>query len=168
MKKLTSLLLLTIMIFSFSFSSLSCGYGFERVHSVTSSYGTVKSTYYFRCTRDYISEEEYRESKAHGKYILSEGEITIDGKIKEGNNYGSYDLTVADIKKIVGKTYTYASNNGYSTTYLKITYDKLIISYVKVKPLSDGSFILQYKDKSNFTITQRIKSDTYKITYFYD
>ena len=181
MTKRTKLLILAsvclLVIVGIAVIFIVCN-GYKKVQSVTYGEKTIESEFYFEIKTVKLSAEEIsklEKSKITDmpRYNLSYGKINFDGEIKARirviyDTWGDYvdtGMTVKDLKDLEGTTIYYKSD--YEDYYYKATYDKLIISYVKVKQNNDGTLTFKYRDKENNIVKLKVKSDNYVINYFY-
>ena len=179
MTKRTKLLILAsvclLVIVGIAVIFIVCN-GYKKVQSITYGGKTIESEFYFEIKTVLLSSEEIsklEKSKITDmpEYDLSYGKINFDGEIKArtriGDMWGTYfdtGMTVKDLKDLEGTTRYY---QNYYGDYYKVSYDKLIISYVKVKQNNDGTLTIKYRDKENNIVKLRVKSDNYVINYFY-
>lgn len=179
MTKRTKLLILAsvclLVIVGIAVIFIVCN-GYKKVQSVTYGGKTIESEFYFEIKTVWLSAEEISKLEKSKiidmpKYDLSYGKINFDGEIKAKINYGEWEgvygdpgMTVKDLKDLEGTTIYYQNEYG---DYCKASYDKLIISYVKVKQNNDGTLTFKYRDKENNIVKLKVKSDNYVINYFY-
>ena len=181
MPKRTKLLILAsvclLLIVGIAVIFIVCN-GYKKVQSVTYGGKTIESEFYFEIKTERLSAEEISKLEKSKittymtQYDLSYGKINFDGEIKARiiypydmwGDYGDPGMTVKDLKDLEGTTMYYQNEYG---NYYKVSYDKLIISYVKVKQNNDGTLTFKYRDKENNIVKLKVKSDNYVINYFY-
>ena len=164
---------LLISLLSACGSKMLTGDDSIKVHSITYSHGnseeTIYSSYEFEYTIDIVDVTEYENSKEKREDIYIRGTISIDGFARVNEGGITYEQTPNQLKDLVGKTYYYKRSDYNDTNhrYYKITYTDLHISYVNVTFINGDTFEVSYYSESDGkTITKRIKTEYYSITYF--
>ena len=172
MKKFVSIFLLLAICMTFAACSDIKNYGKEsvRVQQFVYSDGdftrNLVSKFYFDYTEEEVDASEYEAATNKlDKYFYREGEIEVDGTVKNTSGYYfNNGETPEELNKYVGKTYY--GTDGYGR-YCKITYTALHLSYLDVTFISDDTFeVTYYDDDLKGMQTLRIKTEYYTMAYF--
>lgn len=131
-----------------------------------------RAQYYMDYSMKYITEEEYQSHPDEiVKKWFSYGDIDVNKTVDAENadpNKNTYMRSVADFEELtqsVGKTY-YIFDHG-KNKYAKITYHELVLAYLNITFLDDGSIYLShYVNKNKDIESMRIKANEYAIQFF--
>ena len=169
MKRLLSIIMALVCVLSVVLVCSGCGSSYKKVQSVKYSTTTLQSRYYFKTKSQNTTRSEYDKATNKQEYFYNEGIISANETVSASREfyYNTYDKTtstVKDLKNMEGKTYYINLGNDFK----KVTYEDLIISYVKVKETSDGMLYIKYYDKDSNTVKKKIKTEAFEINYFYE
>ena len=170
-------LLLTFLIATLCLSLLSCqlisefSYG-EKVYELTYSVGgqskTLKSIVIVKGELEKrITYKEF-ESAETKLYFYSSGEyatISINNTVRSCFEQKEEWIELDEIKELEGETYCVSNYGGYA----KYTFTSVSAEYVEVTIIDDNTLeISYYQYEAKARVTERIKPDSYQITYFND
>lgn len=170
MKKTISLILTIVILISSAVLLSGCNGGYQKVYSIKYSTSphdvSLYSCFYFDVEKKEVLQSEYDSATNKASSIFYQGTINVDGTITEKSSSSASAIikTVKDLKKLKGNTFYVQSGSHY----YKVSYKKLILSYVEVKFYADGTLGIRHRNSDNKLVTVRVKAENYTITYFYD
>lgn len=176
MKRIISMALVIVMVLSMSFMCVSCGtISHKKVQSITyqtsgSSFTTLSSSCSITYKTEAATQEEYQNfikdqtvDSILGTRLPEHIAISEDKKV----TFLDDTMSVRKFKKeYEGKT-CYVGASLLGGRYEKTVIESIEVHYVTVKFVNANTIeIKSFDPEIEKTITERVKTENYKITYF--